>query len=151
MGAPRTSPSGANQNDIIENVSPLRGFVTLGLPDPMAYAMGYRSLAAPRLCANSPKQVEMGASTYQVTTVLGLNEPGVVVVKISDASADDRRYGSPVKLIAIKRCVAALGSRARRVKRPGQFGIENCQVGASAGAQRAAIFQTENARGVRRT
>jgi hypothetical protein len=37
------------------NVSPLRGFAILGVRDPMAYAMGYISFAAPRLVeANHP-------------------------------------------------------------------------------------------------
>ena len=102
------APAGRNQNDIIKNVSPLRDFVTLDLPDPVAYAMGYRSFAALRLCTNSPKQAELGASTYQRTTLLGFNEPGVVGVKINDAPADDCRYCSASEAIAIKRCIAAL-------------------------------------------
>jgi hypothetical protein len=32
-----------------DNVSPLRGFIISISPDPMAYAMGNRSFAAPRL------------------------------------------------------------------------------------------------------
>ena len=63
-------PAGRNQNDIIENVSPLRGFVTLDLPDPMAYAMGYRSFAAPRLTGRTlheifPRVVFVRASDYK--------------------------------------------------------------------------------------
>jgi hypothetical protein len=44
--------SAAERRDIggqTENVSPFRGFVVAVAPNPMAYAMGYRSIAAPRL------------------------------------------------------------------------------------------------------
>ena len=102
------SPSGRNQNDLIKKCHPSGGFVTWALPDPMVYAMGYRSFAAPRLYPNSPNQAESRVLTYERAAVSGLNHPCVVRMKINEAPADDRRNRPTAKLITIKRCIAAL-------------------------------------------
>src|SRR6266566_2119459 len=65
-----------------------------------------------------------------------------------NAPGHNSRHRGARHRASIKRRIAAPGFRARRVEGPLKQRIENCYIGVSVGAQRAAIFQTKDPRGV---
>lgn len=69
---------------------------------------------------------------------------------IDDATADDGGDGCAAHRPVVEGCVAALGLRGGGFECPDVFGVEDGHVGVRAGAERAAIRERENLRGVDR-